>query len=109
MNKKIILSLLIVLIISLYSIASAYNIYEINQKLASCTPTLNLRASASTSYRIFGITDSVCNFKIINNNAQNKSELMCRIPYTEMHKMTSARSIPYLKKQYCKIHFKKFI
>lgn len=66
MHKRINLILLIIILISFSSsIANAYS-YEINKKLASCTPSSNLRIDSTTSYRILGINNSICNLKIIS-------------------------------------------
>lgn len=107
MNKKIILSLFTIILISQFSIANALS-SDLNKRLESCTPTRDYSAGGSTFYRISGLTGSICIFRIINNSPGG-SDLICRVPYTRMREVTSFNPMTAqnVKNQYCIIALKK--
>ncbi len=103
MNIKFIFGLLIIALISTASTAQAYNSYDLNKRLVSCTPTRDYNAG-SIAYRITGLMGSSCVFRIVSLNS-NKSDLICRVPYEKMREMTSVNPliVQNLKNRYCKI------
>ena len=107
MNKKLILGLLNLLLISTFAAAFAYS-SDLNQRLISCTPTKDYNAGGSTVFQISGLTGSLCVFKIQNTGFGDKPDLICKVPYSKMRDMTSINplTVQSTKNQYCRMSIK---
>ena len=110
MNKKFILGLLTTILISSYAAVSAYNSDELNKRLRSCTPSKDFDAGGSVLYQISGLTGSTCIYRIDYSDASNKPDLICKVPFSRMHEMTSANPVVVrkLRNQYCVMSIKSF-
>jgi len=106
MNKKFILSLLAVILIS-YS-AGAFATDDLNTRLRNCTPTKDYNAGGST-YQITGLTGSTCIFKILTSST-SKPDLICKVPLSKMYDMTSFNPLVVqgVKNKYCIMSIRSF-
>ena len=108
MNKKLIFALLTIMLVLSIATVSAFNSDDLNRRLRNCTPTKDYHAGGSTVYQISGLTGSTCIFKIEQTGASDKPNLICKVPYTMMYKMTSVNPfvIQGVKNQYCVMSLK---
>ena len=108
MNKKIVLGIFTAILVSCFTITTAYGNEELNRRLISCTPTKDFDAGNSTLYQITGITNSICIYKIQHRGIGNKPDLICKVPLSKMREMTGFNPIAVesLKNRYCVISIK---
>ncbi len=108
MNRKIILSLLIILFVSCFTTVFAYDSNDFNKRITSCTPSKNLEGSGSTLYQISGLTGSICIFKIQYRGFGNKPDIICKVPASRMSEMTSYNpmAVQGIKNKYCVMSIK---
>ena len=108
MNKKIIFSLIAIMLMLLSEIAVAYDSGDLNRRLRNCTPTKDYNAGGSTVYQISGLTGSTCIYKIEHYDTSKQPNLICKVPYAKMYEMTSYNplTVQRLRSKYCVMSMK---